>query len=54
MKKSVWDRMFGTGTIRLVTAGHEGKIGGGIGIQYVENPNQVYREVQKLLGIHQE
>ena len=54
MTKSVWDRMFCTGTIRLVTAGHEGKIGGGIGIQYVENPNQVYREVQKLLGIHQE
>ncbi|MBI4152682.1 PH domain-containing protein [Candidatus Woesearchaeota archaeon] len=57
MTKSVWDRMFGTGTIRLVTAGHEGAgrhtIGGGVAIQFVENPNQVYKEVQKLLGIHQ-
>lgn len=57
LTKSVWDRMFGTGTIRLVTAGHEGSgrymIGGGIAIQYVENPNLVYKEVQKLLGIHQ-
>ena len=57
MTKSVWDRMFGTGTIRLVTAGHEGSgrytVGGGIVIQFVENPNQVYKEVQKLLGVHQ-
>jgi len=57
LTKSVWDRMFGTGTIRLVTAGHEGTgryaVGGGIAIQFVENPNQVYKEVQKLLGLHQ-
>jgi len=57
MTKSVWDRMFGTGTIRLVTAGHENMgrytVGGGIAIQYIENPNQVYQEVQKLLGMHQ-
>ncbi|MBI2102223.1 PH domain-containing protein [Candidatus Woesearchaeota archaeon] len=57
LTKSVWDRMFGTGTIRLVTAGHEGSgrytVGGGIAIQFVENPNQVYGEVQKLLGMHQ-
>ena len=53
LTKSVWDRMFGTGTIRLVTAGHEGRVGGGIAIQFVENPNQVYKEVQKLLGMHQ-
>ncbi|MBS3170031.1 PH domain-containing protein [Candidatus Woesearchaeota archaeon] len=57
LTKSVWDRMFGTGTIRLVTAGHESRgrysVGGGIAIQFVENPNQVYKELQKLLGMHQ-
>lgn len=62
LTKTVWDRLFGTGTIRLVTAGHEGggyrysvlgggtMMGGGISIQYVKNPDQVFQKVQELLG----
>ncbi len=53
--KTVWDRMFNTGTIRLLTAGHQevhGHYGyGGLVMQYIENPNQVYQKVQELLGI---
>ncbi len=49
LTKSVWDRLFETGTIRLVTAGHEGKVGGGIRMQYVENPDAVYKRVEELL-----
>ena len=53
--KTVWDRLFGTGTIRLVTAGHEmigrTSVGGGIVIQYIDNPDEVYSKLEKLLKI---
>ena len=56
LTRTVWDRMFGTGTIQLLTAGHTGTsaygaygMGGGIGIQYIENPEQIYKKVQELL-----
>ncbi|MBS3121688.1 PH domain-containing protein [Candidatus Woesearchaeota archaeon] len=55
---SIWDRLFGTGTIRLITAGHLGAVnyggyqgaGGGIALQYLNNPNDVYKRIQKLIG----
>lgn len=59
LTKSVWDRLFGTGTIRLITAGHMGdatysgylaQAGGGIALQYLNNPDEVYQRVQKLIG----
>ncbi len=57
LKKTVWDRMFGTGTIRLLTAGHEGgqtaataALGGGLVIQFIDNPDDVFKRVQKLLA----
>ncbi len=56
LTRTVWDRLFGTGTIRLVTAGHMAGgysgaygLGGGIGIQYIQNPDEVYTKVQELL-----
>ena len=64
LTKSVWDRMFKTGTIRLVTAGHvDGvsqagpfgggmMVGGGISIQYIEKPDEVYEYISKLLKIN--
>ncbi|MBI4453347.1 PH domain-containing protein [Candidatus Woesearchaeota archaeon] len=59
LTKSIWDRLFGTGTIRLITAGHMGaanyggyssQAGGGIALQYLNNPDHVYQKVQKLIG----
>ena len=56
--RTLWDRMFGTGTIRLVTAGHDGgynnrtSVGGGIVIQYINNPDQNYKIVEELLRKH--
>ena len=64
LTKSVWDRMFKTGTIRLVTAGHVDvggqagffgssmMMGGGISIQYIEKPDEVYEYISKLLKIN--
>ena len=63
LHKSVWDRMFKTGTIRLVTAGHVDvvsqtgpfggmMVGGGISIQYIEKPDEVYEYISKLLKIN--
>ncbi len=57
LRKSVWDRIFGTGTIKLVTAGHvdTGRYsgaGGGIAIEYVERPDEVYKKVEHLLKKH--
>lgn len=54
LRKTVWDRMFGTGTIRLITAGHLGgqgevAIGGGLMVQYIEHPDDIFQKVQKLL-----
>ena len=54
LHKSVWDRMFGTGTIRLVTAGHLGgygthTVGGGVSIQYIENPDEVYNKLKSII-----
>ncbi len=56
LTRTVWDRIFGTGTIRLVTAGHIATpahggygMGGGIGLQYLENSEEVYQKVQALL-----
>ncbi len=55
LTKSVWDRIFGTGTIQLVTAGHtagnyrRGMLGGGVMMQYIKNPDETYTKVQKLL-----
>ena len=45
--KTVWDRMFGTGTISLLTAGHAF---GGITLQFIEHPNQVYQQIQGLIN----
>lgn len=57
--RTVWDRIFGTGTIRLVTAGHEGgatyygkNFGGGVAIQYIEHPEETFRKVDNLLKTH--
>ncbi len=55
LTKSVWDRMFATGTIRLVTAGHAAAgnyqmMGGGITLQYLNNPDQVYQQIQELIN----
>ncbi len=59
LTKSVWDRLFGTGTIRLITAGHMGatpyggysaQSGGGLALQYLNNPDEVYQRIQKLIG----
>ncbi|MEK6948138.1 MAG: PH domain-containing protein [Nanoarchaeota archaeon] len=56
--RTLWDRVFGTGTIRLVTAGHEGysnrggSFGGGIIIQYINNPDETYKKVETLLRKH--
>lgn len=59
LTKNVWDRLFDTGTIRLITAGHMGAAnyggyqaagGGGIALQYLNNPDNVYQQVQKLIG----
>lgn len=51
--KSVWDRIFGTGTIRLITPGQEYSWGynkfSGIAIQYVENPDDVYKKLQAII-----
>src|SRR3989344_5813122 len=55
LNKSVWDRLFGTGTIQLVTAGHtggygyhgRGSFGGGVVMQYIKNPDETYMKVQK-------
>ena len=60
LNKSVWDRLFGTGTIQLVTAGHtaspgfygKGFFGGGVIMQYIKNPDETYAKVQKLLKKH--
>jgi len=57
LKKTVWDRMFGTGTIQLITAGHAAVqsqigsvgLGGGIVIQYIEHPDEIFGKVQELL-----
>src|SRR3989338_93397 len=58
--RTVWDRIFGTGTIRLVTAGHEGGAsyygrhspGGGAAIQYIEHPEETFKKVDSLLKTH--
>ena len=59
LSKSVWDRMFGTGTIRLLTAGHfgvntggynMGNVSGGVAVQFVDRPDEVFSRVEKLLG----
>lgn len=54
MIKTVWDRLFGTGTIRLVTAGHDmaargTMFGGGLVMRYMTNPDHMYREIQHLI-----
>ena len=56
LTRTVWDRIFATGTLRLVTAGHTAQggyglygMGGGIAIQYIKNPDAVYQKVQQLL-----
>lgn len=46
LTKTVWDRMFGTGTISLLTAGH---LLGGITMQFVEHPDEIYTQIQELL-----
>ncbi len=56
LTKSVWDRLFGTGTIRLITAGHmagyqgsyAANLGGGLVLQYISNPDQIYQKLQKM------
>lgn len=48
LTKSVLDRIFGTGSIRLITAGH-GDSSSGIWIAYIKNPDEVYQKVQALL-----
>ena len=54
--KTVWDRIFGTGTIKLVTAGHETvgrySTGSGVVIQYVRHPDEVYKKLEALLKKH--
>ena len=56
LTKSVWDRLFGTGTISLATAGHQttarGALGGGINLQYLDKPDKLYKELQRLLNKH--
>ncbi|MEK6932809.1 MAG: PH domain-containing protein [Nanoarchaeota archaeon] len=57
LSKSVWDRMFGTGTITLATAGNlisgnKAIMGGGIVMQYIEDPERVYSYLQRILKIH--
>src|SRR3989338_6545460 len=55
LTKSVWDRIFKTGTIQLVTAGTAPiyakalAMGGGVILQYISNPDDAYQKVQKLL-----
>ncbi len=52
--RSVWGRMFGTGTIQIVTAGFENTgrhhTGAGITMVYVDKPEEVYNHVRKILG----
>ena len=52
--RSVWGRMFGTGTIQIVTAGFENGgrsfVGAGITMKYVRNPEEVYNHVRSILG----
>jgi hypothetical protein len=60
LHKSIWDRMFGTGTIKLVTAGHEGApmyyggyaaaMGGGLVLRFVEQPDEVFAKIEELVG----
>ncbi len=60
LHKSVWDRMFGTGTIKLITAGHEGApayygsygaaMGGGLVLRFVEHPDEVFAKIEELVG----
>ena len=56
LTRTVWDRLFGTGTIRLITAGHVAApaygaygISGGIALQYLEHSEQIYHKLQTLL-----
>ena len=55
LRKTVWDRLFGTGTITVATAGTFGGRGflnygaGGIAIQYVETPDDEYKFIQQLV-----
>ena len=58
LTKSIWDRMFGTGTIRMITAGNiagyhgasASVAGSGIILQYLNNPDQIYQKLQKMMG----
>lgn len=55
LRKSVWDRIFGAGTITVATPGTVAGRGflnygaGGIAIQYVETPDDEYKFIQKLV-----
>mgnify|MGYP001568886894 CR=1 FL=1 len=46
--RSIYDRIFNTGTILLLTAGQQG---GGVRLTAVDNPNQLYVLLLKLLKI---
>jgi len=56
LTRSVWDRLFGTGTIYLVTAGMGGLVtsgwgrmgmaGGGFAMTYIENSEEVYKKLK--------
>jgi len=57
LRKKIIDRIFGTGSISLITAGHDagyGKtmVGGGISIDYINDPDKIYSYVEKLLKKH--
>jgi uncharacterized membrane protein YdbT with pleckstrin-like domain len=52
--RSVWDRLAGTGTIRLVTAGHgygaSGRgFGGGTMMQYLPDAEENYRRLEAII-----
>ena len=50
MIRTVWDRLFGTGTIRLVTAGEFGRhMGAGLTLSYVENPRALHDKLESLM-----